>query len=835
MDQTNNSSLESNNDINEQVMDKEVELKQNINLIENPFISKAIISFYDEKTDETIDINSENVHKYYKTIYILIKTNKIKIPSEFYRWHINEEVYNDVKKNLIIYKMNTTILNNKSHFNNIIVLSNEQLKEFNIYNYDLEQKNIVIPILNIEYKEIIQYLQQYEDIYTLKKLYNLVLLNQYFNNSKKKDIIDYILNLDDTNSWTNKSFINITQFFKNRDFSYQYKKLTNKHIASFYKSEFKKNNVDDGNYLSEVKNYYCTMFDNYVFPKKTDLSKEDINNLFSVCNNKERYMLFFYLMVNKRYSHLVINNLNILTIMKTTYSKYARLFKYLLSYTWMQYYFEETKKKNNIKHTDTFIFNINTASELPLFHVAHLSPKSNPYLPLMVDNTEIPSNNVYGILSTNEADFEPKGICKLDKFKKNLNIFCTNDPNNNLFDGIDFDKLKIGITGSVITACIQNRHPLMGIFNSGTTETETFINYLNEFYVDADIDVMFQSSNDMLFIDNVKIFYNKIKENLIKFNHDIKPENIKLNFIRKNYLFVSKDFVEKNIVIPEKTITNKIKYITKNIDEPEIKELFKPHFDKMKKVIIENAKQQNITNYPEIYDIDDETEFMISIKEYMKNNNEIDLEITHKFNIESPYLNHRFELFPVRGDDFFSIVGTFHLPCVRSYYDGNDLYLTPSCISSHLTFMNLDYRYIAGSKDPIDIINKYRMRGFGTFLNKTEIKSYNTYSTKIPFWKNLLGDGSLTVLNFNHKLFRPRMYNVDTYINSNYVELDNRYNAKIAKNQNNVDTYGIVGNQTSIKSMHINMNTFSSIRINGNIVPLQKWLILALWELTNDN
>jgi hypothetical protein len=64
---------------------------------------------------------------------------------------------------------------------------------------------------------------------------------------------------------------------------------------------------------------------------------------------------------------------------------------------------------------------------------------------------------------------------------------------------------------------------------------------------------------------------------------DCKPENININLIKKNYLFVSKQFINTYIVIPNKDITNKIKYISKYKDEEHIKLLFKPHFDKLKK------------------------------------------------------------------------------------------------------------------------------------------------------------------------------------------------------------------------------------------------------------
>ena len=78
----------------------------------------------------------------------------------------------------------------------------------------------------------------------------------------------------------------------------------------------------------------------------------------------------------------------------------------------------------------------------------------------------------------------------------------------------------------------------------------------------------------------------------------------------------------------------------------------------------------------------------------------------------------------------------FHLPIVRSYYDGSEIYLTPSCVFACMTLLNIDYKYFAGSKDPIEIINKYRMRGFGTILNEKEIVRLIEYSSLIPKWKN---------------------------------------------------------------------------------------------------
>ena len=154
--------------------------------------------------------------------------------------------------------------------------------------------------------------------------------------------------------------------------------------------------------------------------------------------------------------------------------------------------------------------------------------------------------------------------------------------------------------------------------------------------------------------------------------------------------------------------------------------------------------------------------------------NDISLSFSFKLRIISAQLDHDLEIFPIKKDDFMSTVSQFHMPCVRAYYNGNNVYMTPSCISAHMTFMNIDYKYFASSKDPIEIINKYRMRGFGTWLNENEIKQFMKYSELVPFWQNLYSiqvhnkksiESCLGPLELNHRLFYPRQFNFDLYTN----------------------------------------------------------------------
>ena len=106
----------------------------------------------------------------------------------------------------------------------------------------------------------------------------------------------------------------------------------------------------------------------------------------------------------------------------------------------------------------------------------------------------------------------------------------------------------------------------------------------------------------------------------------------------------------------------------------------------------------------------------------------------------------------------------------------NTVHMSPSFITAHLTYMNLNYKYVAGTKDPIEIINKYRMRGFGTWLNKYEVKLFIKYINKMEFWNNMYNiniDNKLSFkkalgfLPITHNLFKPRLYNSNYYDNKN--------------------------------------------------------------------
>jgi hypothetical protein len=890
-------------------------------IIENPFINnKCTIIHQDENTGESVELNQSNIPKYYSEAYILVKKNNTPIPSDFYGWQVPEDIFNQVSSNLIIYKVSVKILKNKSHWDSMIIMSNDFLQKYNIFNYELKNKNVVVPIFNICYLNLLQYVQQYESENNLENIYKMKVLNKYFgvndDNHKSNVYMSNVINsIEESNYWTNyyNCLVNMTNKFKNRNFSFQHSRMSDQSIAKVVKEIFdeKVTSSNNSNYIKEIeveskKDDYVDVstsvidkkgFKLYKISSKSQFNQQDINQLFSTLNEKQRFLLFANLMISKKHCHLVVNNSHVLDLMKKEITNFAPLFRYLMSYAWIRFYFEECLKKTYVKTNDDFIFDINTASKLPVFPFDHNKPKDNPYMPIMVADSELkPSDNLCGIpsylINSDSANqgINGQGICNLDEFKIRMNIFCTGNPNNNMFDGFDFEKNKVAITGSIITACIQKQHPLMSRFANCDTLTERFRNYFNEYYAKSDIDVMFMAKDDYTFIDNVKEFHNQLLLNVCKFNSPYaEPSHVKLVLNKLGYLFVSSDWVNSNISFgDESKDSNKVKYIIDNINDPEVKAKFKPYYEKLKaekyEQLIHDFSEEEVKKlklkYPEVFaecsdfkiyinksynqtgvtshfvsDDSDELENMDEEKEpitlpsiQVKVKKDIDLEFTYKFKIESPHLNHCLELFPVKYDDFFSIVARFHLPCVRGYYNGSNVYLTPSCISAHMTYMNLDYKYITGTKDPLDIINKNRMRGFGTWINSNEKKLFSKYSRQVPFWnkfytldpkatdsdanKNIFG-----IMQLNHKIFRPRLYNMDEYIDSVYVDTTNRYNDSalpVTLNGSGMGTtQSIVDKFKSIDIKKFNFDKFTSIDKNGYVVPVKRWIINSVWEVFN--
>ena len=800
---------------------------------------------------ESIEISNSNFFKYFKNVYVLVKKNDIPFDKNCFMKQINETTFKILSDNLVLWKCTLNIIKNKINFDKTVILQDSKLADFNQFDFKLEKYNLVLPILTVSFKNILTYLENKNGESSLEKIYNNVILTSYFKddteNIKNKYQFERMINsMDEATYWSfsYNCLTNLSPVFKIRKFNNIFMKKLKTKLDSDKENE----NTD---YLAMVlnKNKYMDAasiikkngFKLYNMTNKSIYSKKDINKLFlSIIDDKQKYLLFCNMIVSKKHCALVLNNDYILDFMKPHLVNYAPLFRYLIGYAWLRFYFEESIKKSNLKTSDDIIFDINTASKLPIFPFSHDHPKYNPYMPIMVSDEQLDSyRNICGLKEfAYPSQTFNKGICNLDEFRKNLRLFTTSNAQKDLFNNVEWVKNKIAISGSVMTACIQKEHPLMHKFTD--SYDDKIIRYFNEYYPTSDIDVMVLTQDPLDYMKNVNEFFNQIVVNICIMNSPYAEANqVRLNPLFQAHIIVKENWIMKNIANENLTYN----FIYSNIEESSIKSLFMPFFKlELEKKKNEEMKDKDIDimkrDYPDYFlDYD---KYDIKIHIYGDKNHEetamttdMVIKINYKYRINSPHLNHPLELFMAKGDDFMSLVSQFHLPCVRSYYDGTNVYMTPSCVSSHLTYMNLDYKYFAGTKDPIEIINKNRMRGFGTWLNKNEIQNLIQYSNDVDFWKNMYGKGYTIKgpLPINHTIFHPRMVNQENYYDCAPISLENSYKSDeypTVSTLNELDDKLLLMN--GIKKKCFDMQHFNSIDKEGAIVPLKKWIIEAYYE-----
>ena len=813
-----------------------------------------------------VEIKMENVSKHFQHVFVLVKKNDSTINPNIYKKYIDNETLNIIYDELIIWKASLHILKNKNIFEKLSILPKDNLQKFNQFNFELGDNNLIVPILNISFKNIIVYLSESSK---LDKIYNLLVMSQYFDdnfsNIKNKMYLEtHIKNMEESTYWTlpYNCFPNLTKSFKSRKFHNNYKKK----LVGKENNKIKDNNKDNEHYLEmifSVRKYIDASsviqqagYKSYYLNGESTFTKKEINQLFLLMDNQNKYYLFSNLLVSKKYCDLVINNSELLVLMHPILKENAEIFRYLFGYAWLKLYFDESIKKSNLKTTDECVFNINTASVLPIYPFSHYYPKFNPYMPIMVDDKVLDSlNNINGLYNFVEHTHNVNGICNLIEFRERLNLFVMGNVNADLFHDIEWEKMKIAIGGSVMSACIQKNHPLLNLFNEDGNNK--LIRFFNEYYAQSDIDVMFLTSDLFDYMSNIKKFYNQIVVNTCNLcSPYAEPNHIKL--IPKFQInFCIKDtWIMNNLVKEDLSFEN----IYNKKDDPNIKKLFFPALKEEVEKMIKNKfldkseeEMNDIRNiYPDYFLKAEEYDFKLHIfvtKEKTVNNKEtenkvkpeLEIKINYKYTISSPHFNHSIEIFMNKTDDHMSLVSQFHLPCVRAFYNGDNVYMTPSCISAHMTLMNIDYKYFAGSKDPIEIINKNRMRGFGTWLNETEIKSLITYSAEVDWWNSLYGVNKINpnianirgCLNFNDKLLHPRLVHVDLFHDAVPVNLQDGYKqipaGAIYNTKDHLnETIKKNNNLTNLSKLKI--SDFQVINKDGSINPLQKWVIEAFYE-----
>ena len=97
-----------------------------------------------------------------------------------------------------------------------------------------------------------------------------------------------------------------------------------------------------------------------------------------------------------------------------------------------------------------------------------------------------------------------------------------------------------------------------------------------------------------------------------------------------------------------------------------------------------------------------------------------------RYHLMHTKIKRKFEIFRV-PKSHIDLVSSFHVACVRMYWDFNNLWMTRGCATALLTGINENFNWFSSNKIPTDIILKYMQRGYTTILNHKELACLEEY------------------------------------------------------------------------------------------------------------
>ena len=540
-------------------------------------------------------------------------------------------------------------------------------------------------------KELCNFVNTYkDDLVTMIQSNEMV--TALFNIKKSRDVLH----------WTDiyKCQINITTQWINRDMKFS----DAKEISCGKQKEmedkcddYMKNAVNKNKYVDASSGIKTHKYSLYYLDEYTNLPID--NYLLKLMSNGEKYKslilsLIKCILVSKKYTHCILKNVQIIQWLKDN----ANINDYMkeFGYAWLMMYLEEGIHKSYIKEEDRCIFTLSDARHLP----NQLGTWSNYYLPLMVEQRYIVAFG--GYYDVNDLHFCLIKLATHREFYDRVKLFI-NDYDLDVFEGLNWKNL--GMCGSIIPATCRAKDPLEK--NISTSE------FFDLHYANSDVDIMCDLQDYKSFFDKVYYFISIVEKNIQK---KFPLEKVEYEITKNGALHINKKYVNE---LMDGVINNEIAYeMYKNLKLEEIK------------------NNKNEGKYAKI----DEIVKMENFKYYLYYNDKKTDKVSYseniKFHVTSKHLKRKFEIFKIQYT-FLATVSRFHLPCVRGYYDGNEVYLLPSAISALITNKCMDYKYFAGSKSPFEIVLKYVQRGFTIMFNKKEMVKIAEYIKNNDKWKQI--------------------------------------------------------------------------------------------------
>jgi hypothetical protein len=531
----------------------------------------------------------------------------------------------------------------------------------------------------------------------------------------------------------------------------------------------------------------------YYINNNIEVSKEYLVKIFEfLTEDEELFHMINMMMLSKDLCHHLFVS-EIYSKVKPIIEKHKAFYKYLFGYTWTTLFVNESIMKTKTTKSDNYIFDIESASKLPYFPLSHDNIMQNPYVVLTVNSQDLNvKKNVMSVPHPTDGE-NYFGVCNLQQFKYRMNIFMSGK--SDVFPLQDINWENFAISGSIIPACLQKKSPLFDLVTtSQQSEDEKWKTFFNHYYDESDIDLICRSTSTLDYLGKVESVITSLDKYLGDKTTKIATTKTMATFVTKSF-FTERcaDFNERynttytpdqicGLLNPSETnelheylyeiyVTHKFKHNdklrkeTKNKPSTLLKYLMEPNSVKELNINVANyvmTKQNSMSEDNEMCFYVNDFREEDNMVEQDKNIILLKFSENLKFKISNQNLAHPIELFKTNTTDFFGIVGRFHFPCVRGFYQNNNVYMMPSCVSAMMTGINIDYKYFAGSRDPVDIINKYRMRGFSTLLSKQELEHFVEYNKVVKTFNGVFHENNEEQLvgtkNISEKIFKLKHY-----------------------------------------------------------------------------
>ena len=760
-------------------------------MTQNPFISRPVIKYIDDDNN-VIELNISDIYEKLNDTYIYLlcplNDDNIQYSKYILSGKLNPTDLEQYLKYFVLYKIKfrkEIIIKN-----NIVLINNNIISHSNLFGYDLDNDsinnhNFISFIPNISFLNIQSYLDSIKtELFTLKKLISNIKIYKYLTKCKLSDpnynisLTTAIKNIDGNDYWVYKYNSYYEPFYKykhDKIIDYTSKKFSSRNLLlKYYNVTSSVSNYQPETEITETHQKthrfkYLEDYNNFIkdINREKDVTQKDINAIITYNVESHFIQIYSSLLINPYYCGFIMKNKEILKFIfknhffqansMTSAHNRVGATNYLNYAIIVMYNKEITTEKLTLDHDS--VIDIDCAHFLPVDYKNDLF--DNVYYPCIIEKSFVKYNYPKGIL----LDIKHKkngvscyahrkiNIANLETFTKYMKLFISGSVEKHLLDGFDFKEHNMAICGSIMAACLQNFHPLLHQFKE--TDDKLMIRFFNEYYYNSDVDIMVQSNNDYEFLTKCNIFFTHIRSK-IKEYYDSETINYKIN--KKILCGISRKKLLQTLDSNNITYTDTPGDLQNTLQQQNVIDLFiddlKEYHTNKIKILKEHIKDiENI-----VFICEDYFEFKDIVLNYRETQHDnYNMVFNIKYNINSPYLQRDLELF-VPQRDFINSVKNFHLPCVRAYYDGDNVYMTTSCLIAHKTFMNIDYKYFYGKNKLINIINKYVSRGFGTFLNDKEQELYKKLTLKDDFYKNIFNVNNMISNSIYNAIYKPRKF-----------------------------------------------------------------------------